>query len=334
MGGATFRSRAAWPGGSGRGGSPSFYPNPAWDAGQLRDVTAAWYQVEVAVPAEWSGRRVAFTTDFLNSFASVYVDGRKVADMRFPAGEVDLTAQCRPGEKHVLSVLVIAMPLKAVVMSYNDSDAAKEVRGQVARRGLCGDVCLVGTPQGARIGHLRAEPSVRKWQIAFDTALDGVDPKATYAFRAKIKDGEKTVKEFTSKSFRGDEVSNGRMRISEDWHPEKLWDINTPKNQYDVTLSLLDAQGKVLDEALPERFGFREFWIDGRDFYLNGTRVFLSFTRSQPGWDYDRTIETLKRLKSLGINFVAAGGFGCEPGAHASFEGVCGPPMTSAHSSP
>ena len=24
------------------------------------------------------------------------------------------------------------------------------------------------------------------------------------------------------------------------------------------------------------RFGFREFWIDGRDFYLNGTRIFLS----------------------------------------------------------
>ncbi len=312
-----------WPGGGDRkGGSPSFYPNPAWNAGQLRDVTAAWYQVEVAVPAEWTGRRVAFTTEFLNSFATVYVDGRKVADMRFPAGEVDLTAVCRPGEKHVLSVLVIAMPLKAVMMSYNDSDAAKEVRGQVGRRGLCGDVCLVGTPQGARIRHLRAEPSVRNWQIAFDTALDGVDPKATYAFRAKIKDGEKTVKEFTSKSFRGDDVSNGRIRVTEDWHPDKLWDMNTPKNQYDVTLSLLDAQGKVLDEALPERFGFREFWIDGRDFYLNGTRVFLSFTRSQPGWDYDRAIETLKRHKSLGINFVAAGGFGCEPGAHASFEGV------------
>ena len=208
------------------------------------------------------------------------------------------------------------------MMSYNDSDAAKEVRGQVARRGLCGDVCLVGTPQGARIRHLRVEPSVRNWQITLDTALDGVDPKATYAFRAKIKDGEKTVKEFTGKSFSGADVSNGRIRVTEDWHPDKLWDINTPKNQYDVTLSLLDAEGKVLDEALPERFGFREFWIDGRDFYLNGTRIFLSFTRSQPGWDYQGTLETLKRHKSVGINFVAAGGFGCQPGAHVGFEGV------------
>ena len=32
----------------------------------------------------------------------------------------------------------------------------------------------------------------------------------------------------------------------------------------------------MLDTACDERFGFREFWIDGRDFFLNGTRIFLS----------------------------------------------------------
>ena len=32
----------------------------------------------------------------------------------------------------------------------------------------------------------------------------------------------------------------------------------------------------MLDAALPVRFGFREFWIKGRDFYLNGSRIFLS----------------------------------------------------------
>ena len=100
--------------------------------------------------AEWAGRRVALTTEFLNSFASVYVDGRKVADMRFPAGEADLTAMCRPGEKHVLSMLVIAMPLKAVMMSYNDSDAAKEVRVKSRARPVWQRLPH-RDPQGARI---------------------------------------------------------------------------------------------------------------------------------------------------------------------------------------
>jgi len=311
-----------WPGGRRREGEPSFYPNPAWNAEQLRDVTAAWYQVEVVVPAEWAGRRVALTTEFLNSFATVYVDGRKVADMRFPAGEVDLTAQCPPGEKHVLSMLVVAMPLRAVMMSFNDSDAAKEVRGQVGRRGLCGDVYLVGTPREARISNVRIVTSTRKWQITFDTALDGVDPRATYAFRAQVKDGDETVKEFTSKPFRGADVSNGRIAVTEDWRPDKLWDIHTPENQHDVTLSLLDGAGNLLDQALPERFGFRELWIDGRDFYLNGTRVFLSFTPTQPGWEYEGSRQALERHKAVGINFVTAGGFGCQPGSHVSFEGV------------
>jgi len=314
-----------WPGGGGRrggGGGRQFYPNPAWDASQLRDVTAAWYQVEMEVPAEWAGRRVALTTEFLHSFATVYVDGQKVADMRFPAGEVDLTPVCRPGEKHVLSMLVLALPLRSVMMSYNDSDAAREIRGRVGRRGLCGDVRLVGTPQGARIRHMRVETSVRNWQITFNTALEDVQPEAAYALRAVVKDGGETVEEFTSKPFRGSDVSNGRIAVTDDWHPDKLWDIHTPENQYDVTVSLLDANGNLLDQALPERFGFREFWVDGRDFYLNGTRVFLSFTRSGPGSSYEGARETLEERKRIGINFVACGGFGAEPGSHMSFEGA------------
>jgi len=204
-----------WPAGGRRGGGPSFYPNPAWGEGQLRDVTAAWYQVELAAPAEWAGRRIALSAEFLNSFATVYVDGRKVADMRFPAGEVDLTSVCRPGQKHTLSMLVLAMPLRAVMMSFRDSDAAREVRGQVGRRGLCGDVYLVGTPREERISNMRIVTSTRKWQITFDTALDGLEPRATYALRAQVRDGGRTVKEFTSEPFRGADLSNGRIAVTE-----------------------------------------------------------------------------------------------------------------------
>ena len=312
----------AWPRGPARDGSQSFYPHPSWQGQPLGNVTAAWYQTEIRVPAEWAGRRITLRTEFLNSFATVYVDGRNAGNMRFPGGEMDLTLLCRPGQKQVLSLLVLAMPLKAVVLSFSDTDAAKEVRGSVRRRGLCGDVYLVGTPQGARIGNISVQTSVRNWQITFDTALDGVDPQATYALRAEVKDGGRTVKEFTSEPFKGSEVSNGRIAVTEDWRPDKLWDTNTPENQYDVTLSLLDADGRLLDEALPERFGFREFWIDGRYFYLNGTRIFLSFSRSQPGWSYEGAREKMESRKSVGINFVAAGGFGCAPGAHLSFKGV------------
>jgi len=312
----------AWPGGSRRGGAEGFTPHPSWQNRPLQDVTAAWYQLDLTVPAGWTGRRIALSAEFLNSFATVYVDGQKAGNMRWPGSELDITALCRPGQKHVLSMLVLAVPLKAVIMSYGDTQGVREVRGSVALRGLCGDVYLVGTPQGPRIGNVKVVTSVRNWQITLDAALDGMDPVGTYALKAQVKDGEQTVKEFTSKPFKGADLVNGRMAVTEAWHPEKLWDIITPQNQYDVTLSLLAADGKVLDQALAERFGFREFWIKGRDFYLNGTRIFLSFTRGQPGWGYEETRQELERERAVGINFVAAGGFGCLPGDHLSFKDV------------
>ena len=55
----------------------------------------------------------------------------------------------------------------------------------------------------------------------------------------------------------------------------KLWDTNTPQHVRSGRFAA-GAGGKVLDAAPPVRFGFREFWIDGRDFYLNGSRIFLS----------------------------------------------------------
>src|SRR5215471_5748951 len=57
----------------------------------------ARYEREIAVPAEWSGRRITLSADCVNSYAEVFVDGAKAGEMRYPAGEVDLTAFLRPG---------------------------------------------------------------------------------------------------------------------------------------------------------------------------------------------------------------------------------------------
>ncbi len=84
----------------------------------------------------------------------------------------------------------------------------------------------------------------------------------------------------------------------------------------------------MVDDFWPRRFGFREFWIDGRDFYLNGTRIFLSavpLDNAQIGAalaTYDAARESLERLKSFGINYVYTHNYGCEPGAHLSFDEI------------
>jgi hypothetical protein len=325
-----FKVPGCWPGITSymQKDSQTVHAHPEWSGRRLGDLSAAWYERRISVPAGWAGRRIALSLEYLNSFAAVYVDGRRVGEVHFPAGEVDLTAACRPGGDHVLSMLVVAMPLKGVMLSYSDSASAREVRGSVARRGLCGDVYLVGEPAGPRIADVRVRTSVREWRVAFDAALEELEPGARYALRAELFHGDVAGPMLTRVPFGPEDTEAGRMALTMDWHPPKLWDTHTPGNTCRVRLSLLDDDGAVLDQALPVRFGFREFWIEGRDFYLNGTRIHLSavpLDNAQVGAalaNYEAARESMERLQSFGVNFVFTHNYGCQPGAHLGFEEV------------
>jgi beta-galactosidase len=322
-----FKVPGPWPGISDylQKDNQTLYSHPSWKQRRLRDISAAWYERQITIPTTWAGRHIALSIEYLNSYAAVYVDGAKAGDVRFPGGEVDLTSACRPGGTYRLSLLVVALPLKGVMLSYTDSASAREVKGSVARRGLCGDVYLVSTPSGPHIADVRADTSVRKQEIALDAAVEGLAPDAHCVFRARIMKDGRSVKEFTSPTFQASELEEGRITFTEKWMPEKLWDIHTPQNQYDLEVSLVDAGGKILDTGWTTRFGFRELWIEGRDFYLNGTRIFLSalpVDNAQIGAalaNYDAVRESFKRLKSFGINFVYTHNYGCQPGSHLGF---------------
>ncbi len=303
----------------------TLYPHPRWQNTKLAEVQSAWYEREISIPQHWAGRRIVLDVEYLNSYAVGFIDGRQVGQLRFPAGQFDLSKVVRPGTTHVLSLLVVAMPLKAVMESYSDTNTARQRQGRVERRGLCGDVWLVSEPVGARLSDVRIDTSFRRKQITFEVGLAGLSTDGQYKLRARIADQGHPVAEFTGQPLTASDVPDGRATFTASWMPPKLWDINTPSNQYDAELSLLDAGGTAVDTALPVRFGFREFWIQGRDFYLNGSRLFLSLVpldNAQVGAalaTYAGAKESLLRLKSFGINFVYTHNYGCEPGAHLSF---------------
>ena len=303
----------------------TLYPDLTWKTTNLGEVQSAWYQRTITIPQNWTGRRISLAAEYLNSYAAVYIDGHKAGEIRFPSGQVDLSAAVHPGATHVLSLLVVAMPLKEVMESYNDTNTGKQKKGSVERRGLCGDVWLIGEPPGARLADVKIDTSFRQSQITFGAQLQGLATGARYQLRARIGDQGRQLAEFTGPAFLGSDLQAGRATFTASWKPAKLWDINTPQNQYDAEVTLLDAGSNAVDIALPVRFGFREFWIQGRDFYLNGTRLYLSLVpldNAQVGAalsTYAAAKESFLRLQSFGINFVYNHNYGCEPGAHLSF---------------
>ena len=348
-----FKVPGSWPGnydGFMRHDSQTLYVHPAWKDVNVGNLTAAWYQREISIPIDWSWlRRIELSTEYLYSFAAVYVDGKQVGEMRFPAGSVNLDGVMPPGTTHTLSMLVIALPLSATMISNSDTAMAKQVKGVVERCGLCGNVWLSSKPQGPSLGDVKVETSVRKWEITFDAGIDGPDTAGPYCLRAEVSAEGLPTREFTSKLFTmGNLNANGRFAFTAEWKPEKLWDTDTPQNLYKATLTLLGREGVIdtrfpppkpiakgepgapwaLDIFPPVRFGFREFWINGRDFYLNGNRITVSAEQMQnaaigPGSaTYDAAKETFLRLQSCGCNFVFGGNYGCAPGVHLSFEEI------------
>ena len=325
-----FKVPGYWPGTSSwiQKDSQTVHAHPAWKDRDLAGIRAAWYERDVTVPEGWAGRRIILAAEYVNSLATVHVDGKQVGVIRFPAGEVDLTAVCRPGGTYRLSLHVVAMPLKAVLESYRDTAAARTVKGSVSRRGLCGDVYLASTPKGARLGDVKVETSVRNGRLRVSAAVIDAADDATYVLESAVLDGDRTVHRFTGPAFKKADLEGGRITVTEKWKPNRLWDVHTPQHMYRLRVSLRKAGGDVCDAGLPVRFGFREFWIDGRDFTLNGTRIYLSalpMANAQVGaaWaTYDAARETMERLKAFGINFVYTHHYGCQPGDHVSFEEV------------
>ncbi len=320
-----FKVPGPWPASAGATNCQTVFAHPDWKNQSLSGLSSAWYQRQITIPADWANRRIAVSADYVDSIAVIYVDGQRAGEIRWLSGELDITSLCRPGATHVLSVLVRAVPLSAMSLSSGDTFGTRQVRSRVGLKGLCGDVYLVGAPAAARLSDVKVSTSVRKWEITFETAPQGLAADASYAFRAQVSDHGQSVQEFTSKAFKASDLKDGRIAFTKNWKPAKLWDTDTPQNMYEVRLSLLDGAGKVLDTALPERFGFRELWIEGRDFYLNGTRIFLSavpFDNAQinAAWaSYDYARETMERIKGFGVNFVYTHNYGCTPGQHLGF---------------
>ncbi len=352
-----FKVPGSWPGITDymQKDSQSVFPHPDWKDRKLGGINAAWYQREFTVPDNWTGRRILFSAEYLNSYARVFVDGRSAGELRFPAGQLDLTMACKPGTTHVLSVLVVALPLKGILLSYTDSASAREVKGAVPRRGFCGDVHLIGEPTGPRIVAVKVETSVRRQEFTWGATFEDLVPDARYILHARVMDLSRSaglrpgtgpvervatgraaiqegpdlsIREFNSQTFQAGDTRQNRIEFAANWVPDKFWDIHTPQNVYGMELSLLDAGGKPLDVQWTTRFGFREFWIEGRDFQLNGTRLHLSavpLDNAQIGAalsTYAAARESLERLKTIGINFVYTHNYSCEPGAHLGFSEI------------
>jgi len=164
-------------------------------------ITAEIPLVLIAV-GEYTREHAENWADFIKRLA-------RVSEIRFedavPQGAVQLVVRGQ----------LAALPLKGVMLSYTDSAAAREVKGTVERRGLCGDVYVVSRPIGPTITDVTVDTSVRKGALTIGATLDGLAPDGRYNLRARITKSVSAVKEFAGPSFQGGDLKAGRFAFTE-----------------------------------------------------------------------------------------------------------------------
>lgn len=260
-----------------RPGRPSAFlaraGGPQWDLYDGARVARAWYERQVTVPAQWQGRSISLRFDRVCTDAIIYVNGKSCGTIAWPWGSVDITSAVTPGKMAQIRVLVaaIADPEKVGQFWQNAFSDVSFTAATLETRGLTGSVFLESRASEARVTDVFVRTSTRQKNISLDVELTGIQQTGRAEFVAEMLDEQGAVE----KSFAADVAVDAKevqtVTLSWPWANPRLWDVGLP-NLYTLRLR---ARGAGLDDEYEQEFGFREFWIQGRKFFLNGTEIRL-----------------------------------------------------------
>lgn len=242
---------------------------PLWQGFDGNEVDRAWYERTIKVPAGWAGRAVIVELQRVSTDALVYANGTECGRVSWPAGEVDISRAVKPGEEATLRILVAAAKEDADATAILEGKRGP-VRANLASRGLIGDVMLSCRPAGPHVSDVFIQPSTRRKELALTVELAGIAEAGTVKLMAHLLDGEKEEKRFITE-VKVDPALVQTVRVAWPWPNPRLWDLGQP-NLYTLKL---DAEGAGMADEYAQRFGFREFWVQGKRFYLNGTEIRL-----------------------------------------------------------
>jgi hypothetical protein len=260
---------------------------------QWKNVKSGWLKKEIKVPAEWSGNRIVLHFEAVAGYAKVFVNGRFVGDHfdTFLPFDIDVTEQAKPGE--TLEVLVWAAhgSLFNVPGKYGYRNHVGGSFWGTFAVGIWQDVFLQKLP-GVYVANTYLKPLVDKDELELEVTIKNTTDKsvnisvATDIYRWISKSG-KSVLDVPEINW---ELGQKSMSLSKDHlavkpHAEQtftlsakvngtldLWSPESP-NLYGLIVTV-NGKKQVLDKSYT-RFGWRQFSIKGKEFFLNGNPIVL-----------------------------------------------------------
>jgi hypothetical protein len=235
------------------------------------------YSREVTVPAGWTGRQIRLEFRQVNFVADVYVNGERVANHvgGWIPFAVDLTPHVTPGQTFSLRVVVKG----STDAQYVDSEGMAiwptgTYRHDGSDSGIVDDVWLRAYGSVA-IEDAFIKTSYRDRLLTVDYTVANHDSSA---HTVKVS-GEVTPATGGDvvRALETDEVAlapgeSRTMTAVASWPDAELW---MPDSPFLYHLASTVVEGETVLDRETRRFGFRELWIHGNQFVLNGIRINL-----------------------------------------------------------
>lgn len=272
------------------------------------------YQRTVTVPTEWQGRIVHLHFNAINYIAEIFINSNKVQTHvgGWVPFDVDITRHVKAGEPFELKVVVTSR----MAQPYLDANGKPAwpigdiwtKGGDTMWSGIVDDVYLYAYGP-VHLTDTYIQTSWRNKEITLvHQIINETGKNKTVQIQNKILSSatghvELEVPASTVNLAPGERkevVVNSRWENPTPWWPDE-------PNLYHLQTSIVED--KEIVDAETRRFGFREIWIEGNQFKVNGIRVnfrgdFVEYAQDLPLSKFSREnwSKVIDDLKGLNIN--------------------------------
>lgn len=269
--------------------SPDKLPVPGlWNqsVASISSADSVWFELAepFACPVAWQqdGRRVFLDFERIEGDAIIFINGRRVAELLAPGGEVEITQALTYDDKAVNLLTVyntrsytgISRPFEKDYLRHAARMGGRdELPMNLWPRRISAPVSLITRPDNS-ITDVFVIPSWRNKEISLEVEVDVTHPVSDVALAVSIIDanGQQALSWQTASMA----LPLGRKthRLSQPWPNPTPWELEDPYlYRVDLALAKVEqsgAQVKTYDRFPSVNFGFREVWTEGRELLING----------------------------------------------------------------
>ncbi len=282
---------------------------PFWLTPAKHYVGAAWYQKDIVIPDNWKKSSIILFLEQPHTETIVWINDQKVGlqNSMVAPHQYDLSKLLSPG-KHVISIRVDNR-IKEINVGQDSHSLTDHTQGNW--NGINGRMELL-SQYPLSIDDVQIYPDLKSSTANIKLALsntfnDNVKGKIVISAESFNSAQHHNVKpvEINFDSKNGIDSLQAQLLM-----PGYLtWDEFSPA-LYRLTAKIL-VKGKIVLEKQVQ-FGMREFKAQGRDFLINGRKVFLRGTADNavfpltgyPDTDVEAWVKIMKKCKSYGLNHV------------------------------